>query len=225
MNYFTYEQRANSATFGRPNSPYRMIYIEDFIQHFSAAFLSGGSLQPWEIVDSLEELLQRKMETLGEDYILSDGKAIHKTAIIEPGVTLKGKMILSENCFIGANAYLRGPLFLGKDVTIGPGSEIKQTLLFEKACVAHFNYVGNSLVGERVNFEAGAVCANHYNERSDKTIVVLYRGEYHKISSQKFGCLVGDDSKIGANAVLSPGTILERHSIVKRLELVEQVKL
>jgi len=35
--------------------------------------------------------------------------------------------------------------------------------------------------------------------------------------------LVGDDSKIGANAVLSPGTILEQNSIVDRLELVKEI--
>lgn len=91
--------------------------------------------------------------------------------------------------------------------------------------MAHFNYIGNSLIGQGVNFEAGAVCANHYNERQDKTIVVLYRGQYLKTNSQKFGSLVGDNSKLGANSVLSPGTLLEKHSVVKRLELIEQVKL
>ncbi|SDZ08896.1 hypothetical protein SAMN05444397_103381 [Flavobacterium aquidurense] len=42
--------------------------------------------------------------------------------------------------------------------------------------------------------------------------------------TDKFGSIVGDNSKIGANAVLSPGTILEKCSIVKQLELIEQTK-
>jgi hypothetical protein len=42
------------------------------------------------------------------------------------------------------------------------------------------------------------------------------------ISVTKFGALVGDHSKIGANAVLSPGSILKPESVVKRLELIEQ---
>jgi hypothetical protein len=42
-------------------------------------------------------------------------------------------------------------------------------------------------------------------------------------NTQKFGALVGDHSKIGANAVLSPGTLLLPHTLVRRLELVEQV--
>jgi acetyltransferase-like isoleucine patch superfamily enzyme len=36
--------------------------------------------------------------------------------------------------------------------------------------------------------------------------------------------LIGDHTKIGANAVLSPGTLLAKKSIVKRLEFVEQIK-
>ncbi|MBO5563850.1 MAG: hypothetical protein J5939_09090 [Bacteroidales bacterium] len=38
----------------------------------------------------------------------------------------------------------------------------------------------------------------------------------------KFGSLVGDGCRIGANAVLSPGTILPPKTIVKRLQLIEQ---
>jgi hypothetical protein len=38
----------------------------------------------------------------------------------------------------------------------------------------------------------------------------------------KFGALVGDHTKIGANAVLTPGTILNAHTVIKRLQLVDQ---
>lgn len=75
-----------------------------------------------------------------------------------------------------------------------------------------------------MNFEAGSICANHYNERTDKDIFVKYRDQIIATNSNKFGSLVGDHSRIGANAVLSPGTILEKRSIVKRLELIEQIE-
>ena len=135
----------------------------------------------------------------------------------------KGTIIISENCFIGAHAYLRGPIFLANSVIVGPGSEVKQAILFEKSAIAHFNFVGNSLIGENVNFEAGSICANHYNERIDKNISVKVNDQIISTGVTKFGALVGDDSKIGANAVLSPGTILEQNSIVNRLELVRQI--
>jgi NDP-sugar pyrophosphorylase family protein len=113
---------------------------------------------------------------------------------------------------------------LSNEVKIGPSSEIKQSIIFDKTAIAHFNYIGNSIIGVNTNFEAGSICANHYNEREDKRIFVTHNNTLIDTKTKKFGSLVGDNSKIGANAVLSPGTILEKNSIVKRLELVEQIK-
>jgi NDP-sugar pyrophosphorylase family protein len=201
-----------------------MININDFIDHFFD-FNTNRLLQPWEIINNLDDLLKEKFSSLNDEYEISGDVAIHKTATIEQNVIFKGRIIIGENSFIGASAYLRGPIFIGKDVKIGPGSEIKQSVIFNETAVAHFNYVGNSMIGNRINFEAGSICANHYNEREDKEISVLFNHEIIKTSTHKFGSLVGDDSRIGANAVLSPGTILSKESIVKRLELIEQVKL
>ncbi|SHK81051.1 DapH/DapD/GlmU-related protein [Chryseobacterium polytrichastri] len=200
-----------------------MICINNLIKNF-ADFYSHENFQPWEIIDHLQTILENKFNTLTDDYLISEDVAIHKTAIVEQNVIFKGKVIIGENSFIGANAYLRGPIYIGKNVKIGPGSEIKQSIIFNDTAVAHFNYIGNSIIGNRINFEAGSICANHYNERKDKQISVLFNSEIIQTNTTKFGALVGDDSRIGANAVLSPGTILTKESIVKRLELIEQVK-
>lgn len=200
-----------------------MIRITDFIKNFTD-FYSHENFQPWEIIDHLQPILEDQFKTLTDDYVISEDVAIHKTAVVEQNVIFKGKVIIGENSFIGANAYLRGPIYIGKNVKIGPGSEIKQSIIFNDTAVAHFNYIGNSIIGNRINFEAGSICANHYNERKDKQISVLFNSEIIQTNTQKFGALVGDDSRIGANAVLSPGTILIKESIVKRLELIEQLQ-
>ncbi|WP_432670363.1 LpxA family transferase [Flavobacterium sp. SM2513] len=201
-----------------------MINIEDYIENIRAKFPKIGNSQPWEIIDNLESLLLQIIETLDHNYNIENNIAIHKTAIIEQGVILKGTIIISEYCFVGANAYLRGPIFLNKFVKVGPSSEIKQSIIFDNSAIAHFNYIGNSIIGQNINFEAGSICANHYNERRDKNIFVTQNGNLIDTKTEKFGSLVGDNSKIGANAVLSPGTILKKFSIVKRLELIEQTK-
>lgn len=201
-----------------------MIDIKQYIRSPKLAFLQDNNLQPWEIIDNLGNILLQHIKTLGSDYKIENNIAIHRTATIEQGVTLKGTIIISENCFIGSHAYLRGPIFLSNSVTIGPGSEIKQSILFDRTAVAHFNYIGNSILGQNINFEAGSLCANHYNERQDKRIFVKHNDQRIDTKTEKFGSLIGDNSKIGANAVLSPGTILEKNTIVKRLELIEQIK-
>ena len=197
------------------------------ILHFISSplvWLQHEESTAWEVLNSLDDILRKEIAKLGNEYDFEDGMAIHRSAIIEQGVVLKGSIIVSPDCFLGAHAYLRGPVFLGKGVKIGPGCEIKQSVILENTAIAHLNYIGNSVIGSHVNFEAGAVCANHFNERQDKNIWVTCDDEIIDTKTDKFGALVGDGSKIGANAVLSPGTILKINRIVKRLELVEQMK-
>jgi UDP-N-acetylglucosamine diphosphorylase / glucose-1-phosphate thymidylyltransferase / UDP-N-acetylgalactosamine diphosphorylase / glucosamine-1-phosphate N-acetyltransferase / galactosamine-1-phosphate N-acetyltransferase len=201
-----------------------MIDIEVFIENIKSTILHDINMQPWEVVDNLESILSQHLWKLSADYKIENNIAIHKSATIEEGVILKGIIIVSENCFIGANAYLRGPIFLSKSVRIGPNSEIKQSVIFDNSAIAHLNYIGNSIIGQNTNFEAGSICANHYNEKQEKRIFVKYNNQLIDTKIEKFGSLVGDNCKIGANAVLSPGTILEKDSIVKRLELIEQKK-
>ena len=201
-----------------------MIIIEDFIKDFSLIFPGQKHLLPWEITNNMKNIFVNLIQKLNADFDINDGVAIHKTAIIETGAVIKKPAIIGRNCVVSANAYFREGVYLDHSVKIGPGCEIKNSLIFSETAIAHFNYIGNSIIGSNVNFEAGSIAANHFNERISKKISVLYNSEIIETNVEKFGSLVGDNSKIGANAVLSPGTILEKASIVKRLELVEQVK-
>jgi len=197
--------------------------IDNLIQDFSGTFEDLGKLEPWDITNDLQNIIISIIANLGEDYVIANNIAIHKSVIVENGVTIKSPAIFSENCFIGANSYFREGVYLDKFVKIGPGCEIKNSIICSNTAIAHFNYIGNSIIGRNVNFEAGSIAANHYNERVSKRISVLFDSQIIQTNSEKFGSVVGDDSRIGANAVLSPGTILNKKSIVKRLELIEQI--
>ena len=201
-----------------------MIEIENYIENIKVQFPQIKNLQPWEIIDHLEEILLQIIKGLDSNYKIENNIAIHNTATIEQGAIMKGTIVIAENCFVGANAYLRGPIYLGSAVKVGPSSEIKQSILLDNTAIAHFNYIGNSIIGKNINFEAGSICANHFNERLEKSILITLNNQMIDTKVKKFGALVGDNSKIGANAVLSPGTILQKESIVKRLELIEQTK-
>lgn len=199
-----------------------MIDTGVFISQFPKYFAGKTNLPPWEITSNLDAILSERIKQLGNEYAINEGVAIHQTAQVEQGAVLKAPVIISEHCFIGANAYLRGGVYVGNLVRVGTGCEIKTSLVFNDSSIAHFNFIGDSIIGSHVNFEAGAITSNHYNEREHKLISVIYNGTILQTGITKFGALVGDHSKIGANAVLSPGTILLPHSIVKRLELVDQ---
>ena len=172
----------------------------------------------------MNSFIDKKIKLLSDDFEINNGIAIHKTAIVEKNAILKAPLIIEENCFVAANACLRNGVFLSKNVKIGMGVEIKSSIILNNSAIAHFNFIGDSIIGENVNFEAGSITANHFNEREYKEIFVKIDDNIINTKVVKFGSLIGDYSKIGANAVLSPGTILKKNSVVKRLELIEQIK-
>ena len=135
---------------------------------------------------------------------------------------LKGPIILGANAFVAANAYLRGGVFLDQGCIVGPNCELKTTFMFAGSKVAHLSFVGDSIVGAGVNIEAGAIVANYRNEFVDKLIFVVRQGSTIPTGVEKFGALIGDEVRIGANAVIAPGALLDRLTIVPRLQLVDQ---
>ncbi len=199
-----------------------MIDLNAFLHHWPTLLEHCSDQAPWEITSNLRVLLQPVIAQLNSEFDIAGDVAVHRSSTIEDGAVLKGPLIIMGHCFVGAHAYFREGGLVAPGVKIGPGSEIKSSVICSESAVAHFNYIGNSIIGHRVNFEAGSIAANHYNERADKEIRVRYEGRVIATGAVKFGALVGDHVRIGANAVLSPGTVLPMHSVVKRLELVEQ---
>ena len=200
-----------------------MINLNNFISNFPTVIKIQNYNQPWDITNNIITLIEEIILNLDNNYTIENGIAIHKTATIEKSVVMKRPTIIMHDCFIGANSYFRAGVFLDESVKIGANCEIKSSIICSKTSISHLNYIGNSIIGQNVNFEAGSIAANHYNERRSKEIKVKFEQEIINTNSEKFGALVGDNSKIGANAVLSPGTILEKNSIVKRLQLIEQI--
>lgn len=190
---------------------------------FKEYAIGNPNTPPWEIIENLESIIYELLDTLPDDYDVSGGVAIHTTAIVDPSTLIKAPAVIGPDCLIGPHGLLREGVILGKQTVIGPGCEVKQSIICQDSKLAHFNYIGNAIIGKSVNFEAGAVIANHYNEHPRKTVHVLLNDQMVDTRKEKFGAVVGDHSSIGANAVLSPGTLLPAKTAVRRLELVEQI--
>ena len=195
-------------------------YIPELLNGFAPL---ESSEAPWQITAALPGRIERLFATLETGYTIHGGVAIHRTATVEGGAIIKAPAIVGPHCFVAAHAYLRNGVLLMERVVVGPGCELKQSLIGPGTALAHFNFVGDSIVGAGVNFEAGSLIANHWNEREEKAIVVLDEGREIATDCQKFGALVGDGCKVGANAVLSPGTLLRPSAIVPRLALIDQL--
>ena len=102
---------------------------------------------PWLIIQNLESIIFEKIKLLSDDFEINNGIAIHKTAIVEKNAILKAPLIIEENCFVAANACLRNGVFLSKNVKIGMGVEIKSSIILNNSAIAHFNFIGDSIIG------------------------------------------------------------------------------
>jgi UDP-N-acetylglucosamine diphosphorylase / glucose-1-phosphate thymidylyltransferase / UDP-N-acetylgalactosamine diphosphorylase / glucosamine-1-phosphate N-acetyltransferase / galactosamine-1-phosphate N-acetyltransferase len=163
--------------------------------------------------------VEHLLERLDAGYVIRDNIAIHPTAATEEGAMIKGPAIIGPRCFIAAGAYLRGGCWLEAEGVIGPGAELKSSFVFARSTLAHFNFVGDSILDHDVNLEAGAIIANHRNEWAGPAIAFFHGGDRIETGTTKFGALIGDGTKIGANAVIAPGAVLRARTIVNRLSL------
>lgn len=162
------------------------------------------------------------MNSLNDDYVIDNNCAIHRAATIETGVTIKGPAIVGAGCFVAAGSYLRGGTFLAGDCIIGPGSELKSSYMFFGSKIAHLNFAGDSIIGSGVNIEAGAIIANYRNEFVEKVIRIKLGSGVIDTGVEKFGSLIGDNVRIGANAVVAPGALIKPNTKIARLQLVDQ---
>jgi UDP-N-acetylglucosamine diphosphorylase / glucose-1-phosphate thymidylyltransferase / UDP-N-acetylgalactosamine diphosphorylase / glucosamine-1-phosphate N-acetyltransferase / galactosamine-1-phosphate N-acetyltransferase len=117
---------------------------------------------------------------------------------------------------------LRDGVFLDEDCIIGPAAELKSSFMFKGSKLAHLNFVGDSILGEGVNCEAGSVVANCRNENQDRRIRIAFEGQIIETGVDKFGGVFGDGVRLGANAVVAPGALIWPGTVIPRLGLVDQ---
>lgn len=178
---------------------------------FSPLFKNIDSI--WDVLKKLSDYLEKqnfgKIEAsipLGVYLENKEKIFIEKGTVIEPGVFIRGPVWIGKNCQIRHGAYIRGDVILGDNVVVGHDTEIKQSILFPRAHAAHFNYIGNSILGSDTNLGAGVKCANFRLDQQE--IFVRINGEKIKTGLKKMGLILGDRSQIGCNAVTNPGTLI-----------------
>ena len=97
---------------------------------------------------------------------------------------------------------------LGPAARVMHASEVKRSMLLADARAPHFNYVGDSVVGNDVNLGAGVKLAN-FKAFGDEVKI-----DGAGIGLRKFGSAIGDGVSIGCNAVLAPGTVVGRGTVI-----------
>jgi NDP-sugar pyrophosphorylase family protein len=170
---------------------------------------------PWQVLKSISEyiILLGAQLPAGEFTEIKEYVWVHKTAVLVESASIAGPCVIDAETEVRHCAFIRGSALIGKNCVIGNSTEIKNSILFDNVQTPHYNYIGDSILGYKAHLGAGAVTSNVKSNRS----LVAVRGADNVIFEtglKKFGAIVGDYTEVGCNAVLNPGTILGRHSMV-----------
>ncbi len=186
--------------------------------HFKPLFEEGHNV--WEVLPKIEEFIHEfgKSEEAKEYTEVSENLFIGKEVVMDNTSRIDGPAIIGHHSVIGHAALLRGGVLIGCNVNVGHATEVKHSIILSDTALAHLNYIGDSTVGSNCNISG---CATFANWRFDKKEVMI-KNENEKIATHmdKLGSIVGDESFIGVNAVLNPGTILAKKSLVFPLTAV-----
>lgn len=131
---------------------------------------------------------------------------------LPPYATILGPSWIGAGTEIRPGAFIRGNVIVGAGGVLGNACEFKHCLLLDGVQVPHFNYVGDSVLGNRAHLGAGVICSNLRLDQ--KPIVVRAAGTNHATGLRKFGAILGDGAEVGCNAVLNPGAVLGPRALV-----------
>lgn len=171
--------------------------------------LSGIGELIWQIGEGLDKREYKEVEK--GVWVAHDSKIAKSACILPPCIIDKGAEV--RHC-----AYIRGNAIVGKGCVIGNSCEIKNSIIFDRAQIPHYNYVGDSIIGYRAHMGAGSITSNI---KSDKTMVtILKNGTKTDTGLRKMGAIIGDFAEIGCGTVLNPGSVIGASTTVYPLSLV-----
>jgi UDP-N-acetylglucosamine diphosphorylase / glucose-1-phosphate thymidylyltransferase / UDP-N-acetylgalactosamine diphosphorylase / glucosamine-1-phosphate N-acetyltransferase / galactosamine-1-phosphate N-acetyltransferase len=137
---------------------------------------------------------------------------LHASVKLPPYATIIGPTWIGAHTEIRPGAFIRGNVIVGEKCVLGNACEFKNCLLMDNVAVPHFNYVGDSILGNKAHFGAGVICSNLRLDQ--QPIVVRADDRTYETGLKKFGAILGDGAEVGCNAVLNPGAVLGRRALV-----------
>lgn len=207
-----------------------MLHPEDFFQLDDpmVARLFAGCDFVWQALlhlsDHVERLVGRKQTILGQvaaGAFVGPHVYIAEGARVAPGAYVMGPAYIGQGAFVNHGAFVRENVIMMPGSILGHACEAKHSLLLPSACAPHFNYIGDSILGQHTNIGAGTKLSNLtlVSEKDAQTgqrptIKLVIDGREFDTQLAKFGAVLGDHAQTGCNSVLNPGCLIGRNSLV-----------
>jgi bifunctional UDP-N-acetylglucosamine pyrophosphorylase / glucosamine-1-phosphate N-acetyltransferase len=150
--------------------------------------------------------------SLEGDTIVGAGCEIHSGARIVNSVigdaatvlnhTLIVDSTVGEHASVGPFAHLRGGASLSKKAKVGNFVELKKAALGEGSKAMHLAYLGDAVIGSKVNIGAGTITCN-------------YDGVHKHVTTIEDGAFIGSDSQLIAPVTVGEGAYVGTGTTVR----------
>jgi bifunctional UDP-N-acetylglucosamine pyrophosphorylase/glucosamine-1-phosphate N-acetyltransferase len=151
---------------------------------------------------------------IGANCVIANA-TIEANAVIHPFTHIDGEKLgvtVGAGALVGPFARLRPGAQLGADVHVGNFVEIKNSTLAAGAKANHLAYLGDSTVGERVNYGAGSITANYDGANKHRTVI---EADVHVGSN----CVLVAPVTIGAGGTVGAGSVITKDTPVGALSV------
>ncbi len=176
---------------------------------------------PWEMLPKIKDLIASLLDSGIDGFtLLKDGVLVGENVKIAPTVTIDAPAIIGHNSELRPGAYIRGNVITGSGCVLGNSSEYKNCILLDNVQTPHYNYIGDSILGNKAHTGAGTICSNL---KSDGKAVVIRGEENIETGLRKIGGILADGADVGCGCVINPGTVIGKNTSVYPLTALRGV--
>jgi len=176
---------------------------------------------PWELLSKLDRFVDYLISTgIGGFHRHADGVLVGEQVRIAPTAVIEPPAVIGSGSILRPGAYVRGHVITGSHCILGNASEFKHCVLLERVQAPHYNYVGDSVLGNHAHLGAGSVCSNL---KADGKAVIVHGEEEYETGLRKVGGFLGDGADVGCGCVINPGTVIGKRTSVYPLTALRGV--
>lgn len=173
---------------------------------------------PWHLFNIQGYLLKRylKRKTEPSAKIIKGASIqgrvyIGKNTRIYKYAVIKGPCYIGDNCIIGNHTLIRENVNIEEGSVIGAYTEVARSNL-QKAVHLHSNFIGDSILDKNCRIGAGTVTANVRIDRGG--IKPFFNNKKIESGLNRLGVIIGENTNIGINCSLMPGTLIGADCLV-----------
>ena len=185
------------------------------------AELFENAQYPWALLPQIGGHIQKLLEAGLEGFtLLKPGVLVGQNVQIAATAVIEGPAIIGHDTVLRPGAYVRQNVITGQGCVMGNSCEYKNCILLDGVQTPHYNYIGDSILGNKAHTGAGVVCSNL---KADGSNIVIHGQEEIPTGLRKIGGILGDGADVGCNCVLNPGTVIGRNTSVYPLTALRGV--